>query len=110
MTMVADHITHLIGEAHFLCNRLDELDWSMGPDDLANNFSGHVDPPLHRLKGLLDALPSSFALATDAWQRVGTFEPDPYADYLVMGTMFLSVKKGRDIDHDNIAAAKIRVP
>lgn len=48
-----------IEEAQFLCDRLDELDWSMGFDDFGNSYSGHVDPSHSRLKGFLAALTPS---------------------------------------------------
>lgn len=103
------NINSLIDEAQFLCDRLDDLDWSITMEEHANDFSGHVDPSLYRLKQYLSQL-SPAAAATGQWQEVGTFEPDPYANYLVMGTMVLSVKKGADIDPDNIAAALITLP
>lgn len=45
--------------------------------------------------------------ATGPWQVVGSFIPDPDAYYLVRGTLRMSVKRGKDIDADNIWAAKI---
>lgn len=44
------------------------------------------------------------------WQKVGTFEPDPDATYLVQGCMFLSIKRGSEIDPDNMFAALIHLP
>ena len=43
-------------EARFLCDRLGELDWSQDIDDLSNDFNGHVDPPLSRLRGMLSEM------------------------------------------------------
>lgn len=57
-----------IEEAQFLCDRLDELDWSMSFDDFGNNYNGHVDPSHSRLKGFLAALTSS---ALSDLQRLG---------------------------------------
>ena len=45
--------------AQFLCDRLDELDFSQGMEDFANDYSGHVISALSRLKGALAALPST---------------------------------------------------
>jgi hypothetical protein len=45
-----------IKQAQFLCDRLDELDWCESLEATANDFSGHVDPALSRLKGTLAAL------------------------------------------------------
>jgi hypothetical protein len=42
--------------AQFLCDRLDNLDFSRDMDDFANDYSGHVDPALWRLKHALAAL------------------------------------------------------
>lgn len=100
----------LLAQAQFLSDRLDELDWSQDIDELGRQYNGHVDPAHCRLRGTLDSLPADFSIATGPWLQVGKFEPDPYAKYLVMGSMRLSVKEGRDIDHDNIAAARIMLP
>lgn len=46
----------VVDEAQFLCDRLDELDWSQDYEDLANDFDGHVSPPHSRLKKALASL------------------------------------------------------
>jgi hypothetical protein len=48
--------SYVLDEAQFLCDRLDELDWSMGMDEFANMHSAHVDPSHSRLKGALAEL------------------------------------------------------
>lgn len=40
-------------QAQFLCDRLDELDWSVSFDEFGNAYYGHVDPAHHRLKATL---------------------------------------------------------
>ena len=48
-------IARCVEQARFLCDRLDELDWC-DLDRTANDFSGHVDPVLSRLKSTLSLL------------------------------------------------------
>lgn len=50
---------------------------------------------------------SGDAGAAGPWMKVGTFEPEPDALYLVQGVLRTSVKRGSEIDADNIAAALI---
>ena len=40
----------LLEHAAFLLDRINELDWSGSIDDLADEWNGHVEPPLYRLK------------------------------------------------------------
>ncbi|MBY8333158.1 hypothetical protein [Qipengyuania pacifica] len=51
-----DEAMWVMKEARFLCDRLGELDWSQDIDDLANDFNGHVDPPLSRLRRVLSEM------------------------------------------------------
>ena len=46
----------IIHEAAFLVDRLSELEWSGTLDEVFNEFSGHVAPPLYRLKTLFEKL------------------------------------------------------
>lgn len=46
--------------------------------------------------------------ATGPWQQIGSFTPEPDQQYLVRGTLRLSIKLGRQIDGDNLFAAAIR--
>lgn len=48
--------------------------------------------------------------AAGPWQPIGSFVPQPDASYLVRGSLRMSVKQGRDIDDDNLAAALILDP
>ncbi|WP_174549161.1 hypothetical protein [Novosphingobium rosa] len=45
----ADPRDAVVAEAQFLADRLNEMDWSLSMDDFANEFGGHVAPPLARL-------------------------------------------------------------
>lgn len=45
-----------LAEAQFLCNRLDELDFSQSMEDFTRDHCGHVDPSHARLKSALAAL------------------------------------------------------
>lgn len=45
--------------------------------------------------------------ATGPWIKVGTFEPDPEQLYIVQGSCFTSIKRGSDIDSDNLFAALV---
>ena len=51
-----DPVERVLHEAQFLCDRLDNLDFSMGMDDFAREHAGHVDPSHSRLKAALAAL------------------------------------------------------
>jgi hypothetical protein len=44
--------------AQFLCDRLDEMDFSLSMEDFAREHSGHVEPAHERLKAMLAAAPS----------------------------------------------------
>jgi hypothetical protein len=39
----------LLEESTFLLARIDELDWSMGKEEFARQWNGHVEPSLYRL-------------------------------------------------------------
>lgn len=43
----------IMGDCAFLIDRIDELDWSLDPDDFAREWSGHVDPALCRARAAL---------------------------------------------------------
>lgn len=45
----------LLTAARFLVDRLDELDWSLEPDEFLSDFYGHVAPAISRLKNLTHA-------------------------------------------------------
>ena len=49
-------VERVIGQAQFLCDRLDNLDFSMDMEDFAREHAGHVDPAHSRLKDSLAAL------------------------------------------------------
>lgn len=51
-------VREALNEACFLLARVNDLDWCGTIDDLAREWSGHVDPPLCRLKAKLEALAS----------------------------------------------------
>ena len=43
-------------EGQFLLDRIDQLDWSLEPDDFAREWNGHVEPPLARFRDALSAI------------------------------------------------------
>lgn len=43
--------------------------------------------------------------AAGPWRKVGTFEPDPDALYIVQGSLRTSLKRGSMIERDHVAAA-----
>ena len=49
-------VERVIDQAQFLCDRLDNLDFSMDMEDFAREHAGHVDPAHSRLKDSLAAL------------------------------------------------------
>jgi hypothetical protein len=53
---IAGSAGEVLREAQFLCDRLDELDWSMTYEEYGRSYNGHVDPSHSRLKGALAAL------------------------------------------------------
>lgn len=54
---LTDELAKMIGQAKFLLARLDELDWSLPSfQEFANEFSGHVDPAISRLRDTVDTL------------------------------------------------------
>ena len=48
-----DSTAALVDMAQFLIDRIDEIDWSLAPEDFARQWDGHVDPPLCRLRNAL---------------------------------------------------------
>ncbi len=50
---------YVVAEAQFLCDRLDELDWSIAMVEFANLHSAHVDPSHSRLKSALEDISAS---------------------------------------------------
>ena len=43
-------------EGQFLLDRIDQLDWSLEPDDFAREWNGHVEPPLARFRAALASI------------------------------------------------------
>jgi len=48
-----DVVREALREVRFLCNRLDELDFSVDMDEFTRLYMGHIDPSHSRLKDLL---------------------------------------------------------
>jgi hypothetical protein len=61
-------LERVIDEAQFLCDRLDNLDWSISFDEFGNDYYGHVDPSHSRLKGYLAALAQPVEAGEDGLQ------------------------------------------
>lgn len=55
----AREVTNTEQRAQFLCDRLDELDFSLSMDDFAREFHGHVAPALSRLKDSFASPPTT---------------------------------------------------
>lgn len=53
ITALRQQVAELEGEAKFLCDRIDQLDWSMDFEDFARDFTGHVEPSWERLRSII---------------------------------------------------------
>lgn len=88
-----------------LAQKIANARFDYGRSELPEGCSIVVSDLDHRIAAAVRSFMGS--PAAGPWMKVGSFEPDSDALYLVQGTMRTSVKQGRDIDGDNVAAALI---